>query len=180
MRRIHSPLTALAALLLAGAAIPGLALGDDGKRAFKAELDGYQQVPSFSSTGTGEVRLQLAPSDDEAEYELSYAGLQGTVVLFAHLHFGRPGTNGGTIALLCSNSPPLADVPACPDAAGGIVVGSLDASRVAGPIGQGIAPGDFEALVRALRAGATYVNVHTNASTPGEMRGNILAGAGGR
>jgi hypothetical protein len=165
----------LAALLLMGVAIPKLALGDDGKRAFKAELDGYQQVPSFSSSGTGEVRVHVAPSDDEAEYELSFADVQGSIVLFAHLHFGRPGVNGGTIAFLCSNSPPLPDVPLCPDVNGGSVVGTLDASRVVGPIGQGIAPGDFDALVRALRAGATYVNVHTNASTPGEMRGNILA-----
>ena len=34
-------------------------------------------------------------------------------------------------------------------------------------------PGEFGELVRAMRAGATYVNVHTNLSPGGEIRGQI-------
>jgi hypothetical protein len=44
---------------------------------------------------------------------------------------------------------------------------------VIGPTGQGIAPGEFAELVRAIRAGATYANVHTDKHPTGEIRGHI-------
>jgi CHRD domain len=44
---------------------------------------------------------------------------------------------------------------------------------VIGPAGQGIAPGEFAELVAAIRAHATYVNVHTNVRTGGEIRGLV-------
>ncbi len=34
-------------------------------------------------------------------------------------------------------------------------------------------PGEFDELVSALRAGATYVNVHTDGRPGGEIRGQI-------
>ncbi len=46
--------------------------------------------------------------------------------------------------------------------------------RRATPAGtQGISPGDFDDVVRAMDAGATYVVVHTKAQPTGELRGQI-------
>ena len=42
--------------------------------------------------------------------------------------------------------------------------------NVIGPAAQGIAAGEFAELVRAIRAGATYVNVHTTVHPGGEIR----------
>ena len=43
-----------------------------------------------------------------------------------------------------------------------------------GPGGQGIAAMEFDELVRAMRAGATYVNLHTTAPFQGgEIRGQV-------
>jgi hypothetical protein len=61
--------------------------------------------------------------------------------------------------------------PACP--ASGTVTGTLVAADVVGPTGQGIAAGEFAELVSAIRAGATYVNVHTSTFPGGEIRAQL-------
>jgi hypothetical protein len=38
---------------------------------------------------------------------------------------------------------------------------------------QQLAAGDLAAVITAIRAGATYANVHTNLSPGGEIRGQI-------
>jgi hypothetical protein len=53
------------------------------------------------------------------------------------------------------------------------VSGTITSADVIGPAGQGIAPGEFDELVRALREGATYANVHTTLYPGGEIRGQI-------
>ena len=63
--------------------------------------------------------------------------------------------------------------PACP-ATGGTVTGAIRAADGIGPAGQGIAAGEFAELVRAMRAGKTYANVHTSPTyAGGEIRGQI-------
>ena len=47
------------------------------------------------------------------------------------------------------------------------------ADMFGGATAQGIAPGEFEELVRALRAGVAYANVHTQARAGGEIRGQF-------
>ena len=42
-----------------------------------------------------------------------------------------------------------------------------------GPTGQGIAPGEYAELLRAIRAGATYANVHTSKYPAGEIRAQL-------
>jgi CHRD domain len=53
------------------------------------------------------------------------------------------------------------------------VTGTVVAADVVGPAGQGIAPGEFGELVRAMKAGLTYSNVHTQSFAAGEIRGQI-------
>ena len=49
-----------------------------------------------------------------------------------------------------------------------------------GPAARGIAPGQIDELIRAIRAGATYVNVHSSPTYPGgEIRGQIKGGGRG-
>ena len=42
-----------------------------------------------------------------------------------------------------------------------------------GPASQGIAPGDFDAIIEAMRAGHAYANIHTTSFPSGEIRGQI-------
>jgi hypothetical protein len=62
---------------------------------------------------------------------------------------------------------------ACP-AAGGTIRGTIQAADVgAGAAAQGLAAGEFEEFVRALRSGAMYVNVHTTGRPGGEVRAQL-------
>jgi hypothetical protein len=145
----------LAAAAFATAAIfaVGAAVAAAGSRTnVRAQLSGYKEVPAISSTGNGSFRAEIR--GQEIRYELSYGDLEGGAVLFAHIHFGRPATNGGVAAFLCGGG----DKPAC---------------HVIGPEEQGIEPGEFRELVRAIKRGATYANVHTEAFPNGEVRGNV-------
>lgn len=142
---------------------------DEGARRFSARLDGYQETPaSLSTTGHGLFIARLDERNDMIEYRLSFDDLEGTTTNAAHIHLGRPATSGGVSAFLCGGG----DKPACP-ATGGTVEGVIDPADVIGPAGQGIAAGEFDELVRAMRAGATYANVHTNKYPGGEIRGRI-------
>jgi hypothetical protein len=149
----------------------------DKKRvSFFAELDGFQEVPAISTSGFGTFLAWVEKKEEVLHFELSYDDLEGGDVLFAHIHFGRPGTNGGVIAFLCSNVPPPVgvDAPPCPTP-GGSLEGVLGPSDVVGPVDQGIAPGEADEAFRALLAGAAYVNVHTDGFPDGEIRGQIEA-----
>jgi hypothetical protein len=71
-----------------------------------------------------------------------------------------------------TNPSPSASTPTCP-APGGTVTGTITPVEVVGPAGQGIAAGEFEELVAAIRAGRAYANVHSSKFPGGEIRGQI-------
>ena len=64
--------------------------------------------------------------------------------------------------------------PACPSAPAGEVRGTITAGDGVGPAAQGIAPGEFAELVRALRRDRIYANVHTAAFPGGEVQGQLV------
>ena len=158
-------------------AVATIAVARDGdRRDFKADtLSGYQEATvlgPISTTGTGAFRVTLNNAGTQAAYELQYSALEGNVTQ-AHIHFGQRGVSGGISVFLCSNlGNGPAGTQACP-ASPATVRGTIVAASVIGPAGQGIAPGEFAELVRAIRAGATYANVHSTTWTGGEIRGQI-------
>jgi hypothetical protein len=108
-------------------------------------------------------------------WRLSYRRIEGGDVLAAHIHFAQRHVNGGVAAFLCaSGAGAPAGVQACP-ARSGTIRGTIRAKDVIGPAKQGIGPGATDELIRAMRAGATYVNVHNVTWPDGEIRGQIKA-----
>jgi CHRD domain len=159
----------LAVVALAAAAIfaIGAVVAVAGSRSHvRASLTGYKEVPAISTMASGGFTATIG--SDEIRYELRYRGLEGGPVLFAHIHLGRPATNGGVVAFLCGGG----DKPACPQS--GTVTGVIDPADVIGPAEQGIDPGEFRELVRAIKNGSAYTNVHTEAFPTGEIRGPVL------
>ncbi len=144
-----------------------LAKDDRGGNA-KAKLIGYNEVPSISTVAKGEFRAKINKDNNTIEYTLTYERIEGVAAQAAHIHLGQRHTNGGVAAFLCGGG----DKPPCPPT-GGTVQGTIDAADVIGPAAQGIAPGQLDELVRAMRAGATYTNVHSTTYPGGEIRGQI-------
>jgi hypothetical protein len=119
------------------------------------------------------------------DYSLSYTGLEGDVQQ-AHIHFGQRAVNGGISVFLCSN---LGNGPAgtqpCP-APPAKITGTIVAADVspaipatAAAVTQGIAAGEFSELLAAIRAGATYANVHSTRWPGGEIRAQLGKSRGG-
>ncbi len=156
---------ALLALLTDSSGIARSGGGDS----FRARLSGFQEVPTISTAGTGEFRAKLNSSETELTYRLEYSGLEGGTAVAAHVHLGAPGINGGVMFFLCGGG----GKPVCP-ATSGTVTGAVTAADIIGPAGQGIAPGEFSEVLRAMRSRATYANVHTDPMWPGgEIRGLV-------
>jgi hypothetical protein len=137
------------------------------------QLSGYHETPlALSTTGNGLFRVQIDEGRQEIAYELSYAGLEGDVSQ-AHIHFGSPSQSGGISVFLCSNlGNGPAGTQACP-AAPASVSGIITAADVIGPGAQGISAGEFVELIDAIRAGSTYVNVHSAKYPTGEIRAQL-------
>lgn len=180
-----------AALLASGlfglAASP--ALGDDDHHRVQASLSGYQEVHfivgppaalrgAISTQARGTFRATIDKNGELISYRLTYQGLEGNVTQ-SHIHFGQEHTVGGIVVWLCQTpgTPAPAAVaaltPVCPAGAEGTVTGTIVPAQVLAVTGQGIADGEFAELVRAIRAGATYANVHSTLFPPGEVRGQV-------
>jgi CHRD domain-containing protein len=169
---------ALGVAVLGIAGVSTAAIAHDRSR-FDASLTGYEEVPTLSTQGVGSFDASINRGKDEIRYRLEYHGPfdanpAGGTVTQAHIHLGAPAFSGGIIAFLCTNlGNGPAGTPACPP--DGTVTGTITPAQVVGPSGQGIAAGEFAELVRALRAGAAYANVHTTTFGAGEIRGQISA-----
>jgi CHRD domain len=181
MRRLTLHAGLIVALLVVFGA-GSYALADGNKSQIKSdEMTGYLEAPPVSSNATGSFHATIDDDSDEIHYTLTYAGLEAPVAQ-AHIHFGQRSVSGGISAWLCEGTvqSPSASTPPCPGQ-GGTVSGRITPTEVIGPGaafppgpgGQGIAPGEFEELVAAIRAGRAYANVHSAKFPPGEIRGQL-------
>lgn len=154
----------VAALTFTGVfGLPSLAVAAE---TFRATLTGPKEVPVCSTTGIGELELTIPDDQSRIDFVLAYA-LEGSVTV-AHIHLGRRTEAGGIIVFFCGGG----GKPDCPPSPA-TVTGTIVAGDVLGPAPQGIALGEGGELLRELRDGHTYANVHSNICPSGEVRGQI-------
>jgi CHRD domain len=143
---------------------------------FGARLRGLEEVPSISTQGQGFFLGTVNVVGSALDYQLVYFDLQGSVTQ-AHIHIAQPGVNGAIVLFLCTNLAPPANVPQPPPCPAGpglnSVGGTLSAANVIAQSTQGIAAGEFAEVIRAMRAGNAYANVHTDLFPGGEIRGQV-------
>src|SRR3954452_1579415 len=178
-KRIHLFVIGALAVALVGSSI-ALADGGGGKKGhgkgngsgnLSARLNGYQETPSINTTGSGRFTATL--SNSQITYRLDFSNLSGPPTM-AHIHFAQRHVAGGIVAWLCGGG----SKPACPTSTSGSVTGTIVPADVLALPAQGFNVGDFAALVRAIRANATYANMHTAKFPSGEIRGQIKGGGG--
>jgi CHRD domain len=114
---------------------------------FTAEISGSQQVPPVQTSATGKADLTYDPSTRVVTWTITCEGLSGPVTM-AHFHVAAAGKNGPVAIWL-----------------------SKQGSSTSCPIsGQATLTPD---QAKQFTAGEWYINIHTKAHPPGEMRGQV-------
>jgi len=158
----------LAALL----ATAGIALAAAAN--FRTHLSGDNEVPVRVTLAQGQAIFQFNKDGDELSYKLIASNIEN--IFQAHIHLGPAGSNGPIVAWLYPAQPPAVPIPGRHD--GVLAEGVITAANLTGPLaGQ-----PLSALLDAMLAGNTYVNVHTNDfvdppnTGPGDFPGGEIRG----
>jgi len=134
-------------------------------RNFRAHLSGDEEVADVETLAQGQFVLQLSKDGSELVFLLIVANIED--VLQAHIHLAPEGVNGPIVAWLYPSGPPPMLIPGRSD--GILATGVILEEDLVGPL----AGMSLDDLVAAMRAGLTYVNVHTLGFGGGEIRGQI-------
>ena len=129
-------------------------------RVFAATLTGGAEVPPVDTKASGSVRIVVNRDRTELRYVVNARHLVGAVA--SHIHLGAEGENGPPVAFLFSSEDPI-------DVNGQLARGVITSADLIGPL-EGLSMVD---LIEALETGDAYVNVHTTANPPGEIRGQL-------
>jgi CHRD domain len=169
MRHRRIQVAAAVAIVSIVSVVATTALAGNGRN-FEVELTGFEEVPAVSTVASGEFEARINRSEQRVDYRLSYEDLEAPV-LFAHIHIGQKDVNGGVTVFLCGGG--TKPTP-CPQS--GTVEDSFGPTDVVSSpqaTSQGLAAGEFDELIRAMRAGMTYANVHSQKFPGGEVRGQL-------
>ncbi len=130
---------------------------------FTAPLSGGAEIPPVASTGTGVASFSVDEAETAVTFTVITYGLEG--ITQAHIHLGDTDENGPVVAFLFGLE------PAGVTGDGILARGSIGAADIIAVPGF---DGSMGQLLDHLRAGTAYVNVHTVAYPPGEIRGQVM------
>ncbi len=129
---------------------------------YSASLSGSDHTPPITTDATGTFAATVDLATGAISYTLTVPSI--TAATAAHIHVGAADESGPVVVPLFAAADGSVD--------------SIDVSSTAGAADLvGPFAGDPLGFVTALLAGNLYVNVHTMANPPGEIRGQIQPGA---
>jgi hypothetical protein len=112
---------------------------------FSAALNGASEVPPNTTNGTGQMTATLDTVSKVFKYTLTFKDLTGAATA-AHFHGpAEPGKNAPPVVPIMNPSSPVSGQATLTDA-----------------------------QIADLKSGKWYVNVHTMAHPPGEIRGQVM------
>jgi hypothetical protein len=145
-------------------ALAGTVLAE-GNRNFRTHLTGAEEVPAVETQAQGQAIFQLSKDGTELHYKLIVANIEN--VSMAHIHLGPAGVNGPVVVWLYPAAPP--PLPIEGRFSGVLAEGTITEANLVGLL----AGAPLSTLIEEMRAGNTYVNVHTAQYPGGEVRGQI-------
>jgi hypothetical protein len=169
---------AVGVAVLGVAGVGTAAIAHDRNNRLEAFLHGYEEVPAVSTGALGSFDAVISRDESKIDWKLTYGGTFNGTITQAHVHFAQKSVNGSIVVWFCKTTqaaPP--DTQDCKQPAPGeraTLTGTWTAANMAATAaGQGIAAGEFAELIRALRGGVAYANVHSSAQAGGEIRGQV-------
>ena len=119
---------------------------------FTAKLTGNDETPPVSTAATGTAHFQLSSDGKQLNYDLSVEKLNAYT--HSHIHQGKAGESGQAVVELSMGK------------------GTITSSDLKGPL----AGKQISDLVKMIKSGEAYVNVHTQKNQMGELRGQVMSG----
>jgi hypothetical protein len=128
---------------------------------FTAKLRGRFEVPPVRTNARGSAHFRLSEDGTRLFFKIFLEDIEDVTV--AHIHLGEKGVNGPVVVTLFG---PLEKPVSIVEAE---FTGVITRRDLEGPL-EGCS---LEALIRQMKKGNTYVNVHTFEHPDGEIRGQI-------
>ncbi|MCA0989281.1 CHRD domain-containing protein [Guptibacillus algicola] len=135
---------------------------------FFAILKGRNEVPPVRSNARGVAKFISNRRQTQLKFFLEVENIENFVQ--AHIHFGEKGENGPVLAFLFG-----ADLATLADQNGittrkGTVTGVITDEDIER---NNVGVKNVKDLIKKMKKGKTYVNVHTEQNLAGEIRGQI-------
>lgn len=135
------------------------AYGQAQRQQFTAKMTGTQEVPPKDTKATGTATFVPTPDQMTLTYRVDSNTNYNTM---ANIHKGKAGENGPIVITFFTSPTPGGIVPFTAH-------GNLRANELEGPL----AGKQITDLIKMIKDGDAYVNVHTVQNPNGEIRGQI-------
>jgi len=130
------------------------------EKSFKALLVGSESVPAVETMAKGDATFTFMKDDKALKYYVTVSDIEN--VTAAHIHMGKTGENGPPVALITNEKK-------SGKFSGTLAEGTITEKELMGSL-MGKTVKD---LVKEIKAGNAYLNVHTEKYPNGEIRGQI-------
>jgi len=130
---------------------------------FTANLVANEEVPPNSSTATGTATVTISPDGTSLHFVVVVNNIVNTTL--SHIHLAQRGQNGPVVVNFFMGPVKSGSF------SGTLAQGDVTSSNFVGPL----AGHSMSELVNDIQSGMCYVNVHTTAHPPGEIRGQLSA-----
>ena len=141
---------------------------------FTASLSGAAQSPKSASAGTGLATVIVDPAAHTLQISISFTGLQSKTTA-SHIHCLCTAPPGAEVTNAATQLPTFAGFPL--DVTSGTYSNTLDTTLLTTfspsflAATGGTAASAEAALIAGMLAGTAYLNIHTDQSPRGEIRG---------
>jgi len=128
---------------------------------FQTNMISGEEVPPNTSQATGSATVTISPDGTSLHFVVVVNNISNATL--SHIHLGQKGQNGPVVVNFF-----LGPVKAG-SFSGTLAQGDVTSANFVGPL----AGHPMSELINDLKGGMCYVNVHTTAHPPGEIRGQL-------